>query len=83
MTTHLMIQAPEDQGQASLCRHYWVIETPNGPVSRGVCRYCEAVRDFKNFIDSLPWSEDPSASHRSARYPVATLPDEPEEAEEA
>ncbi len=30
------------------CIHYWVIETPNGPVSRGICKYCGAVRLFIN-----------------------------------
>lgn len=44
------------------CRHHWVIETPHGPVSRGACRLCGAVREFKNYWDDVaggdvPWRE--------------------------
>lgn len=44
------------------CRHHWVIETPHGPLSRGVCRLCGVVREFKNFWDDVaggdvPWRE--------------------------
>ncbi len=30
------------------CRHYWIIESPNGPTSQGVCQFCGAVKDFYN-----------------------------------
>lgn len=30
------------------CRHHWIIETPNGPFSRGVCKLCGEERDFEN-----------------------------------
>ena len=30
--------------------HRWVIEEPNGPVSRGRCKLCLAERDFKNWL---------------------------------
>ncbi len=30
------------------CRHYWVIEVANGPVSRGQCKYCGERKDFLN-----------------------------------
>jgi hypothetical protein len=30
------------------CAHHWVIETPNGPVSRGFCRTCGVERGFYN-----------------------------------
>ena len=33
------------------CVHHWVIETPNGPTSRGVCKKCGTQRDFQNFTD--------------------------------
>ena len=31
-----------------VCTHHWVIESPNGPVSQGVCQHCGAKRQFKN-----------------------------------
>ena len=39
-----------DLGQAE-CRHHWVIESPNGPMSLGVCKLCGTEREFRN---SLP-----------------------------
>ena len=30
------------------CRHHWVIEVPNGPLSAGRCKICGSVRDFCN-----------------------------------
>lgn len=33
------------------CQHYWAIESPNGPTSKGVCKYCGITEEFRN---SLP-----------------------------
>ena len=30
--------------------HRWVIDEPNGPVSRGRCKVCRIERDFKNWL---------------------------------
>lgn len=30
------------------CRHHWVIEAANGPVSHGRCKNCGRERDFYN-----------------------------------
>ena len=31
------------------CAHYWLIETPSGETSRGLCKHCGATRDFLNY----------------------------------
>jgi len=37
------------------CAHYWVIESANGPTSRGVCKFCGEKREFRNsWYDLLP-----------------------------
>lgn len=58
------------------CRHYWVIEAADGPVSRGVCRFCGEEREFLN-----SWSD---ANYRGKDAKVFDLPDmlESEEEEE-
>ena len=38
----------ETQTQNEPCRHYWVIEVANGPVSRGQCKNCGAKKEFYN-----------------------------------
>lgn len=35
-------------GAQARCIHRWLIETPNGATSLGVCRYCGARRRFPN-----------------------------------
>jgi hypothetical protein len=30
------------------CRHYWIIESAQGPVSRGFCKFCGAEKEFHN-----------------------------------
>jgi hypothetical protein len=37
------------------CHHFWMIEVANGPMSRGQCKYCGAVKEFYNaFPDFNP-----------------------------
>ena len=33
-----------------VCCHHWIIEPANGPISRGMCRNCGEVREFRNSI---------------------------------
>ena len=35
------------------CRHHWVIETANGPVSWGVCQVCHEGKEFRNSIGDI------------------------------
>jgi len=30
------------------CIHHWVLESPNGSVSKGVCKKCGSERDYFN-----------------------------------
>ena len=32
------------------CRHYWIIESPNGSSSKGVCKFCNEEREFINSL---------------------------------
>jgi hypothetical protein len=47
--------------QKETCRHYWVIEVANGPVSRGQCKYCGMKKDFYNaFPEFNPLKKGPN-----------------------
>ena len=37
------------------CAHYWIIESPQGPISKGVCKYCGAVSEFSNYVPYPSW----------------------------
>lgn len=45
------------QSPTETCRHHWMIQVADGPVSVGVCRFCLETREFKNYIDA--WFPDP------------------------
>jgi hypothetical protein len=51
------------------CRHRWLIATPNGPTSEGVCRLCGARRDFRNSSDDYISDGLPSADSRPVELP--------------
>ena len=42
--------AVAEKPAATGCRHHWIVETPNGPVSKGVCKLCGEKRDFENIF---------------------------------
>ena len=31
------------------CKHYWIIESPGGATSMGVCKFCGAKKEFENY----------------------------------
>lgn len=33
------------------CHHRWIVETPRGPASKGVCAVCHVERLFPNYIE--------------------------------
>ena len=33
-----------------VCRHHWVIEPANGPISWGECQICHEGKEFQNSI---------------------------------
>jgi hypothetical protein len=39
-----------EERPVSSCRHHWIIETANGPSSRGVCQNCQESKLFSNSI---------------------------------
>ena len=38
----------QEASAAETCRHHWVIESPDGPTSRGYCKLCRREREFFN-----------------------------------
>lgn len=49
--------AEEPRAEVECC-HHWIIESPNGPTSKGVCKYCGAEREFSNYWADLFWEDD-------------------------
>lgn len=55
----------EQDETLSECKHYWLIEAPNGPVSYGVCKICGERSEFKNSVQGSGW--DREGAQRRAR----------------
>lgn len=56
---------PVEEQEISQCRHHWVIETPNGAVSRGRCKRCGAIQEFYNSMpETSYWDDDSSKGSR-------------------
>ena len=53
------------------CRHEWLIDSPAGPSSRGVCAVCGEEREFQNYIEGSAWGYDVSVEQLSggSRFP--------------
>jgi hypothetical protein len=58
MMRHRVEAVPEEPVARAKCRHYWIIESPNGPTSRGVCKLCGAEKEFQNFFPDSWWAGD-------------------------
>lgn len=54
----------EENQALSECSHHWVIESPNGPTSQGVCKLCGEHSEFKNSIPGTGWDRGNSQARR-------------------
>ncbi len=55
------------------CVHHWVIASPNGETSRGVCKICGMERDFPNSADDWLWERSVPQSRWTGRADSASF----------
>ena len=48
----------EPEQAVSECAHHWMIESPNGPTSPGVCKVCGARSEFRNSMTGSGWDRE-------------------------
>ena len=58
--------------EAPSCQHVWVIDTPNGPSSKGVCAICTEEKEFQNYIEGSAWGYDVSIEQLSGGSRIPT-----------
>ena len=49
------------------CAHHWLIESPNGAMSRGVCKICGLEKEFPNSAEDFLWERDVPQSRWTGR----------------
>ena len=52
------------------CRHHWVIQPADGPVSNGSCQVCGETREFKNYVESATWGDSRMNSKSSSESAI-------------
>ncbi len=50
-------ERPATRKQQANCVHHWLIESPNGRESRGVCKRCGLAKEFVNSTESVMWEQ--------------------------
>ncbi|MBM3957260.1 MAG: hypothetical protein FJ313_04325 [Gemmatimonadetes bacterium] len=59
-------QEATETAQVTECAHFWRIESPNGPMSIGVCAKCGAVQEFANSMPGTGWDRGTPEAKRAA-----------------
>lgn len=52
------------------CPHYWIIEPPKGPTSKGVCKLCGASKEFNNQYSAHVDRSSQTAQEQKNEEPV-------------
>ena len=47
--------------------HHFIIDSPNGPISKGVCKYCLEIRDHYNSGSNI-WDKKPTKERQQFRF---------------
>ena len=53
------------------CTHHWVIEPPNGAVSKGRCKDCGEIQEFRNSFEYSSWYGTKSPKPAKGKTPTA------------
>ena len=44
--------------ETQTCVHHWIIESPDGPVSKGLCQKCGEEKEFQNYFPYSKWESE-------------------------
>lgn len=50
-----MVSEPSTRQAHTKCVHHWIIESPSGRESSGMCKRCGSKRSFNNSTESVMW----------------------------
>jgi|TARA_B110000263_G_C15272398_1_gene494163 hypothetical protein len=45
------------------CKHHWILDQPNGPMSTALCKICGLVNEFPNSLSESNWTKPSSQSN--------------------
>ena len=76
ITTAPTPELENTEAAVEACRHHWVIQPADGPVSNGSCQICGENRQFENYVESATWGDSRIASKNSSATVESTSDDE-------
>ncbi len=50
------------------CRHHWLIESPHGAISMGICKLCGDQKEFRNSAHDILWEDEPLSELSHGRW---------------
>jgi len=66
--TEATIPQANEPGIESQCRHHWLIESPHGATSLGICKLCGAQKEFRNSASDWLWEAEPLSELTYGRW---------------
>lgn len=57
MSSEVGLKEKKRRTSGRSCRHHWIIDTPNGASSRGLCKRCGVSRRFPNAAEDALWGD--------------------------
>ena len=66
--SEVAVKEASEAAPASQCRHHWLIESPHGATSMGVCKLCGAQKEFHNSAYSRLWEDEPLSELSYGRW---------------
>ncbi len=67
--------------EAPTCQHHWLIESPQGAMSKGRCKRCGEEKEFRNSATDHLWEDESGSGYnawRGKRTAPAAVADEEE-----
>ena len=61
------------------CAHHWVIDSPSGPTSIGICKLCGNEQEFQNSLSDAGWEKESGSDRSLASIPVSIRGEREEE----
>ena len=76
ITTAPTSESENTEAAVEVCRHHWVIQPADGPVSNGSCQIGGENRQFKNYVESATWGDSRIVSKNASTTVESTSDDE-------
>ncbi|MFC2065535.1 hypothetical protein ACFLUO_00725 [Chloroflexota bacterium] len=73
---HKVKDLPEERINKDECNHYWLIDSAEGPTSKGVCKFCSAEKEFFNSFQDFMAVKQPTRVLKLQGMPDIELDEE-------